>query len=419
MTAVSRISVMRLVWGRIAGSDGRFRRGVSGLGYTLLLVWCVWWIGNLHSGRMLFAERTWIHLPAFGVDFLNHVDKPTRTWLANGDPYQAQQWFSYPPIVNRLFAWVSLADSQTSLRIWIGIAALFAAWGAAAAVRARDRLALEPLPMSLGIAAILFSTPVLFALERSNYDLLIVPCIAGAVALMRKEHTTGDVFAGLLLAVAAWAKVYPGLMIIGLIALRRWRAVGWMAIWGAFIGFMDLPGLKSFLRNIDTEIETAKNLGRMVHEIHPWNHPLGLVWGDLWAGTPLAYLPGSLGAAVVVGGLLAWVSWHVYTTPSRDRVSLPYLYWIVAAATFIPAVSNDYNLTPLPLAALALWSLRYNWAIQAGLLSLMLWWQPVALPLSGRTIMFVKIVGLLTVAAMLVSQMRRLMRSNHDAAVQA
>ena len=55
---------------------------------------------------MLFAEDTWIRIPAFGVDFTFHVDKPTRIWMAGGDPYEdKEKMFSYPPIVTRLFMW--------------------------------------------------------------------------------------------------------------------------------------------------------------------------------------------------------------------------------------------------------------------------------------------------------------------------
>src|SRR5690242_19534481 len=177
-------------WRADAAGGGQIRRAAAWVGYMLLVVWCVWWIANLTQGRMLWAERT---------------------WMDGGDPYADQQRrFSYPPIVTRLFMWVKLTDPQTSLRIWICLASLCAALGAVAVTRFRRTLGLEEIPISLALAAILFSTPVLFALERSNYDLLIVPCVVGAVALMRKEDATADAAAGMLLAIAIWAKLYPG-----------------------------------------------------------------------------------------------------------------------------------------------------------------------------------------------------------------
>jgi hypothetical protein len=357
---------------------------------------------------MLFVERAWFQPPAFGVDFINGVYNPTVIWMDNGDPYQLQQpKFNYPPIVTRLFMWVKLTGAQTSLRIWVCTIAVFAALGAVAAVRSRAGLGLERWSTSLGIALILFSTPVLFALERGNCDLLIVPCIVGAVILMRRGDASRDVVAGMLLAIAAWVKIYPALLFIALVALRRQRVAVWMGVCCFLIGLADVPELLRFIRNISIDIASAKALARSVHEIRPWNHTLALEWRDLWAGTAVSYLPGQLGTLLVIGSLFAWVSWEVYRTPIPVCISLPYLYWTVAAATFIPVISNDYNLTPLPLAVLALWSCQYSWRIYAGLLALAVWWQPFALPLSGRSVYFIKLLGLITVAAMLSNQARR------------
>ena len=383
-----------------------FRQLASIICWILVIAWGVWWTANLVQGRMLFAERTWIKLPAFGVDFLGHVDKPTRVWLDHGDPYEDQtRRFSYPPIVTRLFAWVKATDPQTSLRIWIGLAAICAVIGVVASLRARETLGLEPLPLSGGIAAVLFSTPVLFALERANYDLLIVPCIVAAAYLLRKRDATADAAAAFFLAIAAWAKVYPGLLIFALLAVSRFRAAVWMGVWGLLIGASDIPELMRFIANTRADVEATQALARVVRDIHPWNHPLGIVWRDLWAGTPLAYVPGHIGSAITVGALFVWVSFHMRKSKVEELL-LPYLYWTVALASFIPPISNDYNITPLPLSIIALWSRREPWYVQAALAALLLWWQPVALPLPGRAVMFIKLIGLIAVAMMLVRQSR-------------
>lgn len=390
---------------------GQWQPFASWLGWCLLILWCAWWVGNLINGRMLFVEYAWFKPPAFGVDFMSGVYRPTVTWLENGDPYQSK--FNYPPIVTRLYMWVALFSAQTSLRIWVCTAAGFAAFGALAAIRSRAKLGLEAFPISLGVASILFSTSVLFGLERGNCDLIVVPCIVGGVALMQNDKATGDVVAGALLAIAASVKIYPGLLIIALIALRRPRVAFWMGIWCLLAVVADVPEYLRFIRNISIDIASTNALARSVHEIHPWNHTFVLEWRELWAGTPLSYFPGHLGTFLVIGSLFAWVSWQVYRTPYSTRISLPYCYWTVAAATFTPAISNDYNLTPLPLAILALYSRGYSWAIYLGLLALGAWWEPVALPVSGRTIYFAKLVGLITVAAMLSTQAKRLQLRRH------
>jgi len=376
------------------------------LGWLLLFAWCIWWADNLFNGRMAYAEYTWIHLPAFGVDYLFGVDGPVRTWMAGGNPYaNKQQIFAYPPIITWLFAWVPLTTPEIGLRIWIVMAALCATVGALAATTARRELTRTTIPDGLAIASILFSTPVLFALERANYDLLIVPSIVGAILLMRRNTITADVIAGLLLAVAIWAKLYPGLLVFGLFALRRWRVVIWVAVGGAVITLSDLTEVLRFLENNKIHIEQAHALARGPNpEIHPWNHPLGLLWHVVWAGTPLVLLPGYLGTALLLGSLLAWVSWRLYECPERDRLALPFLFWVVALATFVPPVSNDYNLTPLLLAVLAIWSRDDRWSVHLAFAALVLWWQPFALPLSGRVVMFIKLAGLIAVAVSLASR---------------
>jgi hypothetical protein len=64
-------------------------------------------------------------------------------------------------------------------------------------------------------------------------------------------------------------------------------------------------------------------------------------------------------------------------------------------------VSNDYNLTPLPLAILASWSARDRWPVQVALAALMLWWQPLGLPIPGRAMIFIKMAGLIATGLLL------------------
>jgi len=344
-------------------------------------------------------------MPAFGVDFTFHIDKPTRIWLAGGDPYaDKEKMFSYPPIVTRLFMWVKLTTPEVSVRIWISVAALFAAVGAIAAARWRTRLGLGEIPGSMAAAVILFSTPVLFALERSNYDLLIVPCIVAAALAIRRNSDTADAVAGFLLAIAIWAKLYPGLLLLAVLALRRWRLAAWLAAWCALIGLSDVPELMRFNENNRTVLDTARALGKAFPDIHPWNHPLTSAWPSLWSGTPLASIPGELGTALIVGSLIIWVSWYLFRCVRRELLVLPYMFWVVAAGSFVPPVSNDYNLTPLPLAVLATWSPRDRWSVHLAIAALILWWQPISLPLPGRVLLFIKLAGLIAAAGILVSR---------------
>jgi len=401
-----------------------FQRHASVIGWALLALWLVWWVSNLINYRMAFAEATWIRFPAFGVDFVNPIAPGVRTWVEGGDPYEKKHLLLvYPPIVLRLFIWAKLMPPEVSARVWICLAAACAVIGALASVRIRRQLGLANVPASFGVAVILYSTPVLFALERANYDLLIVPLVVAAVMLMRRETETADVIAAFLLAVAIWAKLYPGLLVLAVLALRRWRLTIWLAVFGALIGLADVPQLMRFLVNNNIHIEQAWALARWLSDtIHPWNHPLPNSWPALWSGTPLAWLPGQIGAALLLGAPLLWVSSHMYWSPARDRLVLPYFLWVIALGTFVPPVSNDYNLTPLPLAILAVWNRDNRWFVHVALAALLLWWQPFHFPLpvtghsplgGGRIFLFIKLAGLFATGAALVERAHKLSHETH------
>jgi hypothetical protein len=386
-----------------------FHQRLALLGWLMLAAWVIWWTINLIQGRTTGGTLTWIN-PAFGVDFANHTDLGVRTWMAGGDPYAERHLlYSYPPIALRLFEWTWLFSTGVSLRIWICVAAVFAALGAVAATVTRRELGLAEIPKSLAVATILFSFPVLFALDRANYDLWIVPLVAVAVALMRGRTATGDIIAGFLLAVAIWCKLYPGLLIFGVLALQRWRLAIWIAAFGLLIGLTDPPQLMRFAVNMKIQTDSAWALARAFPSVLPWNHPLPVIWRSLWAGTPLALLPGQVGTGLLLGPLLVWVSWQMYRCPDNERLSFPYFFWLVALGAFAPVVANDYNLAPLLLVVLAIWSRADRWVVHAAFAALLLWWQPIALPfVPGRVYLFIKLAGVIAAGYSLVTHAARL-----------
>ena len=75
------------------------------------------------------------------------------------------------------------------------------------------RIALSALPLPWVLAATLCSTPVLFAMERGNWDLLVLAPLALAAFALKEPTWQRDCLAGSCLALAAWIKLYPGLEI--------------------------------------------------------------------------------------------------------------------------------------------------------------------------------------------------------------
>src|SRR5207253_6526098 len=120
----------------------------------------------------------------------------------------------------------------------------------------------------------------------------------------------------------------------------------------------------------------------------------------------LGRVPGTMGALAFVLPLCVWVSRGIYRTPATSAICLPYLLWLAAAATFLPQVSNDYNLVFLPLAALMTWDRRDPIWIHGCLAFLLLWWQPLALPVGTNMLLAFKFAGLVAVGACVVNRAR-------------
>ena len=80
------------------------------------------------------------------------------------------------------------------------------------------------------------------------------------------------------------------------------------------------------------------------------------------------------------------------------------LLWVVALATFVPMVSNDYNFCFLPLTVVAVWDRRDPLLVHVALVLLLLWWQPIAISLGDRTLFWFKLLGLCAAAVSLVER---------------
>src|SRR5262249_23321140 len=100
------------------------------------------------------------------------------------------------------------------------------------------------------------------------------------------------------------------------------------------------------------------------------------------------------------------VSYYVGRCPRGAALYYPYLTWLTAVATFLPAIANDYNFAALPLAALAVWDRRDPLPVQVLLAFLLLWWQPIRLPVGAELLFTFKALGVVAVGWCLVSRAR-------------
>lgn len=398
-------------------------RGTTALHFVslaFLVIWCVWWALSIERGELAGVRRGWMlrcFTPeTFGGDFIWHVDSPTRLWLSGENPYDAKgdgDILLYPPLVLRAFAWVELLNSHRGRAIWMAALALMTAVSCRRVWNDRKRLGLEEWPFSTVLAAMLFSTPVVFAMERGQFDLVTAPLVLAGLALIRHESRIGQWMAGAVMAVAPLLKVYPGILGAGLLGLRRGRVLAGFVIAGLAVSVALRDETRQFLGNIDLHSGKARaflqwDQGTLVH---PWNHSIPDNWQRVWRDTPLRFLsriPGHLAAAVILGTLLVAVSRRVSQCAERDVLAFPYLMWIVAVGAFVPPMANSYNLMFLPLAAIAVCSRRDPLPCRLLFWGSLVWLVPVELPVEGRWLFLMKIGTLAAVGWSLVQRANEL-----------
>jgi hypothetical protein len=353
------------------------------------------------------SKITWVPALAFvSGDFAVSLDHLARVRAEGGDPYTCcwiGKAFPYPPTVPAFFAWVTFTSPRVASVLWtVGLAGLVSV-GAWASWTSRRRLGLLDIPLPMVIAAALFSAPVLFAVERCQCDLIALPWLIAGSWLLRSGTRRSEVLAGAAFVMAAWVKYYPGLVIVALLAGRRWRAVAGFVAVGLAVGLADVQGVRGSLENIRSgflhhSIDTPQQMVAHVHS-------LSLYWRALWSDTPFAALgrlPGSAGAAALLLPLAGWVALRVTRSQKGTELAYPLTLWLVSLGTFLPKVAADYNLVFLPLAILATWDRRERPAVHLGMLLAFLALQPFRFDASARFLFLCKLAGLVAVGLSLV-----------------
>ncbi len=387
----------------------RLRPVISVVAAVALALWVAWWIDALLHLRLRWAELTQIRFPAFGADFWTQAELGARAYAAGRDPHfhlDGRHLVHYPPLVIWLFLWVVPLGQGTALRVWIVVLIALAVLGAVVAHRVRARLGLERMPLVLALVLVLYGFPVLFEIERGNFDLLALAAILGALPLLARRGRLADVLGGAVLAVAPWVKIYPGLLGLSLLALRRFRA------FAAFVVAAIAIGLAAPAETVRSLLVLHKAAG-IVAELAlndpgywPWIHSLSLAWAELTRGGSLASVSGTLVAAIVVLAGVSYVCVRVHRCGSPQALTYPLVLWTVSAASFVPLIANDYSLAFLPLAGVAVWSRRDGWLVHGALLLSAVWWQPFSLPLGGWVLLPLKVLAVVAVGASLLARAR-------------
>ncbi len=136
------------------------------------------------------------------------------------DPYHYPPPFLLLPLGVRA---VVGGDFLSMRALWFGVSALalMIAFGLVA-----YRLEPEAQMRAIGMAPLIWcSIPVQSVLQMSNFQILAVSISALAITAFPRRYTVG----GALLAMSAVTKIFPGILVVYLIARRRWREVAWTA----------------------------------------------------------------------------------------------------------------------------------------------------------------------------------------------
>jgi hypothetical protein len=356
-------------------------RIATGLGALVLVLWTGYWALSLCENRMIAAEKMWVPAHEFlGVDFQSNYFA-VRCWLRGGDPYVEPfddplgRPLVNPPLILPLFAWTKLLGLRSALALWLFAQTGLLMLAACGVGGVRRDLGLEPIPLAVRIALVLSATPVLFALERGNWDSLLLPPLFGLAWGLRERSPRRDAVAGLCLTLMMWIKIYPALLILAPLALRRWRVLGVAAGSSLALGVVCWPQLQAIARtaqSLDGDMRTD-----FCDALHSWSQ----AWSPFWQATffPLSRLadfPGRIGALAAMLPIVAMVTWRIVRTPHRGAVLAPYLFWLTACATCLPQTMNDYNWIPLPLALLMTWTSRDSFVVHMLLALGLIWLQP-------------------------------------------
>jgi hypothetical protein len=371
----------------------------------LIAVWIIWWIRSFDANWLTGWNLWFSPWQYLGTDF-RHNFLAVHFMAHGGNPYRQdfgdyRGLYAYPPIVLGLFYWCvlfPLRQARLAVMVWTTAVAGLVEAAALRARAARRSLGLTDLAAPLIVGAVLMSTPVVFAMERGNCDALVLILIVAAAELIRRRSKGADVLAGLCLAVGMWIKIYPGLVLVGALALRRWRVVGWGAAFGLMIPvILWRPTTDFFAASAKSEGYRTSFIRSAVHfapdprlasssptltypPLEPHSHSLPAYWRTFWTRVGLvgmANVPGLIGAGLLLGPLLAVVFWRVRAAAAV--VAYPYLLWVAMLATFWMPVSYDYNLIFFPVLAVAAWDLSDPWFLQLLLAPVLIYWQPVAL----------------------------------------
>jgi len=392
-------------------------------GWVLLGLWALWWGLNFVNHVLVFGGKTLVPVWHWlGLD-LYHNYLGSIAWLSGRDPYlhffgDDRGSYAYPPIVLPIFGWSVWVSFPIAAVIFACVIAMITAVATFLSLRFRRAAGSLELPAALSVGAVLTSLPVVFAMERGQYDALaLMLLLIAAWAMVHGKGLRWDLLAGFALAIALWIKVYPGILFLAPLAMRRYRLFVIAVLASCAIGAASLGLTVEWLGSLASS--QSARVGP-IGELKDWltgngpqdpvplsfdemllscSHSLTTYWPLFWGRLGamwLAQIPSLLCAGLALGALTLLGCYRLFRARVDGWIVYPFLLWLASLATFLMPLSYDYNMIYFPLLIVAVWDRRDPWWVQALLLPALLWWLPynLNLPMQADVLNIAKLVSL-------------------------
>jgi hypothetical protein len=275
-------------------------------------------------------------------------------WLEEARPLEVSDYHYAPLLAVLLAPFTRLVSYETARWLWLGfsvvclVGALWLIWRTSGLRLCRARLA-AALPFVILLPA------MVSALGTGKVSPQLLLLIAAAFALLAADRPAA---AGGALAVVAYLKSFPGLLVGYLLLRRRWRALA--AAVGAGSVLLGLT-----LLALDWEPHWAYLSGVVPAQRRWFGMPLDVSLNGFWtrllvpnlfttpvvSAAPLGIGLSALTSATVLAAT-GWAIWRASADPRGQRLTFALA---VAAMLLVTPINGHYNLiiAALPLAVLA------------------------------------------------------------------
>jgi hypothetical protein len=252
-------------------------------------------------------------------------------------PYapQGQDGFLYPPpFAAAMIPFALLTPSGAQLGEWLWAAIGLIIFVASVLALARSENIADRYPVLAGrgrwllVAAAVAFAPVVGELSIGNVHLLLLGLLTAAWLGLRRGDRTGDWIAGVALGIAAVIKVFPAVLFLWLLIVRRYRACVAMLAGAAAFALITLP---------ITGLEPWRQFPRVLANLSAVADATDTISPTVWLAPYLGFGVARWGVMAVGLVILAANAW-------RDRdLPVPALSFATAVLVSVLIAPNVYH----------------------------------------------------------------------------